>query len=57
MVRFYVKDTFEEVGMTVHTEPYSAIRRPTNKHLHSQRILELQGSKKKLEEVLLAPRK
>jgi hypothetical protein len=58
-VRFFVEDTFEEVGTTTHrakyTQPRATIRKMANNH-PQQRILHLQQSKKKLEEILLDPR-
>lgn len=55
-VRFFIKDTFEEV-----TSNFHLVSKSYNKNrltvIHRQRILDLQRSKKKLEEVLLDPKK
>lgn len=54
-VRFFVKDTFEEVSQSIPSD--RLMHGPTYKYegCNKQRVLELQQSKKKLEGLLVAP--
>ena len=56
-VRFFVKDTFVEVCLISHMMVLNRTKRPMLTSLHRQRILDLQQSKRKLEEVLLGLRR